>query len=100
MRLGEQKQADLRNVRAGGDVDEVIFLVRVEAIPAGEVEQRGEDRFKIPRVLKIDPVRRHRRLRRDRLRVRRDLAVKGFKLRLEQNLKPRDEQILVLAERN
>ena len=35
-RLGQQEQADLRDVGAGGDVDQIILGLRIERIGAGE----------------------------------------------------------------
>ena len=49
-RLCQQEPADLRNVGASGDVDEVILVFRIERIVAGKVVQQGVDLFEIPGV--------------------------------------------------
>ena len=36
MGLGEEEDADLGDVGAGGDVDEVVFVLGIEGIVAGE----------------------------------------------------------------
>ena len=36
-RLGQQEPADLRDVRAGGDVDEIVLVVGIEGVGAREV---------------------------------------------------------------
>ena len=40
-------------MRAGGDVDEVVFLFRVEGVAAGEVMEGGVDLLEIPGVLEL-----------------------------------------------
>ena len=47
-RFGEQEETDLRDVRAGGDVDEVFLAVGLEGIAAREVRQRAVDLFESP----------------------------------------------------
>lgn len=36
-RLGQQEPADLRHMRARGDVDQIVLVLRVEGVGAGEV---------------------------------------------------------------
>jgi len=62
-RLGEEIQADLLDVRAGGDVNEVVLFIGPEAHRAGEAMERREHLFKVPGVGDTDLVERESRLR-------------------------------------
>ena len=53
-RLGEQEQADLRDVGAGGDVHEVVFALGVERVGAREVVERLVDLLEVPRIGEVD----------------------------------------------
>jgi hypothetical protein len=44
----QEEQADLRDVGAGGDVDEVVLLVRIEWIGLGKGQEPVVDAFEIP----------------------------------------------------
>ena len=46
----EQKQADLRDVRAGGDMDEVFLALEMEFVAAGKVRKRPIDLLEIPGI--------------------------------------------------
>ncbi len=56
MSFRQQKKANLGYVRAGGDVDEVFFMVGVEGIRPGEIQQRRINLLKVPRVGEFDNV--------------------------------------------
>ena len=71
-RLGEQEQADLRDVRARRDVDEVVLALGVERIAAREVVERGVDLLEVPGVVEVDGVPHDVGLGRDRGDVRGD----------------------------
>ncbi len=62
--LGQQEQADLRDVRAGRDVDQIVFAIRIERIAAREVVQRAVDQPEVPGVAEVQHVRTHLRFRR------------------------------------
>ena len=64
--FGEQEKANLRNVRAGGDVDQVVFRIVVERVGASEVEERLIDVLEVPWVAEIDLVKTHLGLGRNR----------------------------------
>ena len=55
-RLGEQEQADLFDMRASRDVNQVVFAVRTEGVVPRELMERRIDLFKVPRVMKRDLV--------------------------------------------
>ena len=65
-RLGQQEQADLRDVRAGRDVDEVVLASGVERVRAGEVVERAVDLLEVPRVGRFVDDQPHLGLRRTR----------------------------------
>ena len=54
MCLGQQEQADLRDMGAGRDVDQHIFGIGVQRQPARKVQQLAVDLLEIPRVLEVD----------------------------------------------
>ena len=54
--FGEQKDADLCDVRPGGDVQQVLFVVGVERISAGEGEELFVDLLEVPRVFEFNLV--------------------------------------------
>ena len=37
-------------MRAGGDVDEILFAIGIKSVLGGEIEKRGINLFEIPRV--------------------------------------------------
>ncbi len=53
-RLGKEEEADLGDVRAGSDVDEVVFFFGVERVGAGKLKKLFVDEFEVPRVVGID----------------------------------------------
>lgn len=48
--FGEEKETNLGHVSSGGDVDEVVFLIDIEGIISGELEERFKDFFEVPWV--------------------------------------------------
>ena len=54
--FGEQEPADLRDVRAGGDVDVVVLIVRFERVAAQEIVQRRIDAIEIPGIGQVGAV--------------------------------------------
>ena len=56
MGFGEEEEADLGDVGAGGDVDEVVFFFGVEGVAAGKVVECGVDLLEVPGVLEVDEV--------------------------------------------
>jgi hypothetical protein len=55
-RLREQEPADLCDVRARGDVDDVILAVGIKDIAAGKIAKLRINLGEIPRIAKIDDV--------------------------------------------
>ena len=60
-RLGQQEQADLLHVCAGGDVNEIIFFLRTKGIVSREVMELAIHLLEIPGVFEL--LRRQPRLR-------------------------------------
>ena len=52
--FGEKEETDLRDMRSGGDVDEVILALGVEFVFAGELVERAVNILEIPRIFEID----------------------------------------------
>ncbi len=48
--LGQEEQADLFDVRSGGNVDEVVLVLDPEGVAAGELVEAAEDFVEVPRV--------------------------------------------------
>ena len=57
--FGQQEPANLRHMRAGGQVDVVGFTLFVEAVAGGEVVELAVDLLEIPRVLEVHPHQSH-----------------------------------------
>ena len=97
-RLGQQEQADLRDVRAGRDVDQVVLAIRIERVAAREVVQRAVDLAEVPRVAELDACGAHDRLRRQRP----DVVGHGRRERLlraaVQQLEAADDEVVVPAQ--
>ncbi len=89
-RLGEQEQADLGDVGAGGDVDEIILGLRVEGIGPGEVEQLAVDLLEIPGVGEVEQAQPDVGFRRDVGDVRRDVTGEAFVEAAVDQLEPVD----------
>ena len=49
-RLGQQEEANLGDVSAGRDVDQVVLALGIERIGAREVVQRAEDLVEVPGI--------------------------------------------------
>ena len=98
--LGEQEQADLGHVRAGGDVHAVVLGLGVEGVGGGEVVQLPEDRLEVPGPLHRDLVQADLGLRGHPGHVRGGLPGQPGELALVQQLQPVDDPVLVLAQRD
>ncbi len=57
--FGEQEEADLQDVGARADVDEVVLGIRVEGIAFGEVVEAGVDLLEVPGIGQIEDVPAH-----------------------------------------
>ena len=68
-RLNQEKQADLRDVSAGRDVDEIVFRIRVKGVAACELKESLIDLFEVPWVAKLDRMQTDFGLRRNGLDV-------------------------------
>lgn len=99
-RFRQQEQANLRDVRSGGDVNEIVFRLRVERISPGEVVQCSIDLLEVPRVFHRDEVGANLGLGRNRGDVGGNQAGQLLLLRPMEQLKPANEKVLVLADRD
>ena len=99
-RLGVEKQADLLDVGAGGDVDEVVLVIGPEAHRPGEAMERREHLLEVPRIGDADLVERESRLWGDGADVA-DHARGQIPLRRKvDQFEPIDDEILMLAQRH
>ena len=99
-RFGQQEQADLCDVRAGGDVNEILFRLGVERVGPGEIVQRRVDLLEVPGVFHRDQVGAHLGLGRDRGDVGGHQLGQLFFLRPVEQFEAVDQQVLVLADRD
>ena len=97
-RFGQKKQTDLCDMRAGCDVNEIIFLIRLKAVAGREIMQCAVHILKVPGVVKMSFPRTDPGFRTDRRNVLADELAKLAELRLKQQLKAIDQQVLMLAE--
>jgi hypothetical protein len=99
-RLGQQEQADLRDVRAGRHVHEHVVFFGVEREFVGDRPQQLEDLLEVPRVAQPDHPLHDLGLRRHRS----DVALHDLEQLLEallgQQHEPPHQQVLVLAHRD
>ncbi len=96
----EEKQGDLLDVGAGGDVDVVVFQVRHEAILLREIMEMTVNFFEIPRVFdgqftQIDP-----RAFGDAADVGGDASGDVFVFRRVDEFNPGELQVLLVGEGN
>ncbi len=99
-RLGEQEPADLRDMRAGGDVDEIVLLLGIEGIGAGEIPQLRINLAEIPGVAHADQMPPDLGCRRNLLYVGDDLRRQPLRMHIVDEFQPVDEQPLLLAQRH
>lgn len=97
--LGQQEHADLEDVTAGGDVDQIVFVLGVEGVLAGPVVHRPENLFKVPRVTELDFVEADLRLGRHGREVLHHHVHQLAIPRLIQQLEAMDQQVRLLAYR-
>ncbi len=90
----------MSDVRASGDVGQVVVPVGVESVLPSELVKRGVDLLKVPRVTELDPLQLHGRFRRDRGDISADLPGKAFTAGFVQKLESIDNQIVLLANRH
>jgi hypothetical protein len=64
-RLGQQKEANLRDVGPGRDVNKVVLPLRIEGVDPREVMKRAEDFVEIPGIADFKFVRSSLCFRRD-----------------------------------
>ncbi len=99
-RLDQEEPADLRHMRAGGDVDVIVLGVRIEGIGGGEVVHRAIDLLEIPGVFQLHRVEAHLGLGRDAGDVAAQVLRNPGKALAVDQLQAADKEILVLAERH
>ncbi|MNH01427.1 hypothetical protein D3C79_606470 [compost metagenome] len=68
-RLGEQEPADLRDVGAGGDVDQVVLVLGIERVGAGKIVQGTIDLLEVPGIAQDHGLQAHLGVWRDALDV-------------------------------
>lgn len=96
-RLDQQEQADLRDVGAGGDVDEIVFRIRIEGVAAGKIAQASIDLREIPGIAEVDDIAAHLRGRRYSFDVADDPSRQGPGVVVVDQLQPVEEQPRLLA---
>src|SRR5580700_6886389 len=99
-RLGQEKQADLRDVSTCRDVDEVVFRFRIERVLAREFEKSLVDFLKIPRVAELHLVLMDFRFRRNSSYVSTHRFCQGRAALAMQQFKATDNKVRLSAERN
>jgi len=55
-RLCQQEQADLRHVRAGGDMNEIVLRLRIERRRTNEIEELAVNLLKVPGIREVDQI--------------------------------------------
>jgi len=65
VRLCQQEHAYLGHVRASGDVDQVLFLLRIPIVRASKIMKLAVDLLEVPGIIELHQVVPHRGLRRD-----------------------------------
>src|ERR1700677_806293 len=99
-RLGQEKQADLRDVSTCRDVDEVVFRFRIERVLAREFEKSLVDFLKIPRVVELHLVLADFRFRRNSSHVSTHCFCQGRVALPMQQFKATHNKVWLSAERN
>ena len=99
-RLGEEEEADLGDVGARRDVDEVVLFLGVEGGGAREVVERAVDLLEVPGVGDVDRVDPDLRLGRDVADVLHDRLHRWPMGRLADQLEAADQEVVVLEERD
>ncbi len=97
-RLGEQEETDLGDVRARGDVHEVVLVIDAEVVAAGKVVQRAEHLLEVPGVAQGQAAHAHLGVGRDLGDVRGHGLCQLLVLRRVDELEAVHEQVLVTAE--
>lgn len=99
-RLREEEHADLRHVRPGRDVHEVLLGIHVEWIVARELVQGGVDLREVPRIGNVERVQDDLRFRRHGSDVARHRGRESVRVRRMQEFEPVDDEVLLLAKRH
>src|SRR4051812_23885539 len=87
-------------MRARRDVNQVVLAAHIERIRAREVVERAVDGLEVPRVLELDVMTNHVRLRGSLRDVGADDVRDRVALPTVEQLEPIDEEILVLGQRD
>ena len=99
-RLDQQKHADLRHVRAGGDVHPVLLVLQIERVTACPVVQRAIHLAKVPRVLHVGLHQAHLRLWRHVGDVGQQHVGERCIARRVEQLQAVDDPVFMLDERH
>ena len=96
--LGEEEEANLRHMRAGGDVNQVLLLLRIEGIRPGKIVERAIHRFEVPRLVEFHPAEDDLGFGRHTADVVLNRVGQRLKFPRIQEIEPGDKQVLMLAE--
>ena len=97
-RFGEEKQADLLDVRAGGDVDEVVLVIGPKLERSGEAMERRKHLLEVPGIGDADFMACDDRLRGNRADVPGHDGGEVALRRQVDEFEPIDDEVLVLAQ--
>lgn len=98
MRFGQKKEADLSDVRARRDVNQVIFGFGVEGVVARKAEKGFVYLLEVPGVFKLDWAQHNFRFRRNGRDVPAHLFGEGCLFQAMEELEAIDNQIGLLAD--
>jgi hypothetical protein len=79
---------------------QVLLLIRLKSVIAGEIQQVAVHTLEIPGVIEVDPVMNHVGFRGNTCNVLSDLVCQVFRVVVEKELQPIDQQVIVLAHRD
>ena len=100
VRLVEEEEADLRDMRARRDVDVPVALLAVEAPRQRVVVELAVHLLEIPRVVELHDLRNHLRVRRRRLDVADHAVGQPLELRLVEEVELVEVQVVLHRERH
>ena len=79
------------------DVDQIVFVIRCKGVFSRKIMERPKHLFKIPGIFQMEFMQSNVRFRRNRLDIRNHGVGKRKLFRLVKQLKPRNQQIFMLA---
>ena len=100
VRLVEEEEADLRDVRSGGDVDVPVALLAVEPPRERVVVELAVDLAEVPRIVELHDLGDDHRVRRGRPDVANHAVRQTLELRLVEQVELVEVQVLLHRERH